>query len=98
MTARQVGRPYNGLVTADNLRRFACRDWATAAARKSDYWAQQYQEHGAAPARQAATALLQHMRTVQPDYPSPTHRDEDLADHRSLRQRLDRAADAFTSR
>ncbi len=52
----------------------------------------------AAPARQAATALLQHMWTVQPDYPSRRHRDEDLADHLSLRQRLDRAAHAFTSR
>ena len=85
-------------MTADDLRRFARRDWATAATRKRDYWAQQYEQHGAAPARQAATALLQHMRAVQPDYPSRRYRDEDLADHLSLRQRLDQAAHAFTSR
>ena len=85
-------------MNADDLRRFACRDWAAAAAGKRDYWAEQYQRYGAAPARMASTVLLVHMRTVQPDFPSHTQRAEDLADHRSLRQRLDRAAHAFTRR
>jgi hypothetical protein len=85
-------------VNADDLRRFARRDWAAAATGKRDYWVEQYQRHGAAPARMASTALLLHMRTVQPDFPSRTDRATDLADHRSLRQRLDRAAHAFTRR
>jgi len=85
-------------VNADDLRRFARRDWASSAERKLDYWAEQYRAHGAASARRASTALFVHMRVVQPDFPSRQHRDEDLADHRSLRQRLDRAAHAFTSR
>ena len=98
LEAGPASGPYNDLVTGDDLRRFARRDWATADTGKGDYWAQQYRKHGAAPARQAASALLQHMRAVQPDYPSPELRDEDLADHRSLRQRLDRASHAFTRR
>jgi hypothetical protein len=85
-------------VNADDLRRFARRDWATAAAGKRDYWAEQYRQFGAAPARKASTALALHMRTVQPDFPSRGYRDQDLTDHRSLRQRLDRAAHAFTGR
>ena len=85
-------------MNADDLRRFARRDWTTAATRKRDYWTDQYRQHGAASARAASMALLLHMRSVQPDYPSLGNRDADLADHRSLRQRLDRAAHAFTGR
>lgn len=83
-------------MTADDLRRFARRDWAAAATAKRDYWAEQFQRHGAARARMASTALLLHMRSVQPDFPTRAARSEDLAAHRSLRQRLDRAAHAFT--
>ena len=82
----------------DDLRRFARRDWAEAAARKRDYWSDQYHQHGAATARAASWALLVHVRAIRPDYPSVQHRDEDLVDHRTLRQRLDRAAHAFTRR
>ena len=85
-------------MNTDDLKRFARRDWAAAAAGKRDYWTAQYQQHGATPARAASAALLIHMRSVQPDYPSARNRAEDLADHRLLRQRLDRAAHAFTGR
>ena len=82
----------------EDLRLFARRDWARAAADKRDYWTEQYRRHGAAPAWSASTALLTHMRTVQPDYPSPRDRGEDLATHQLLRRRLDLAAHAFASR
>ena len=85
-------------MTDDDLRQFARRDWAAAAAGKRDYWMAQYQQHGSTPARNASAALFLHMRSVQPDYPSARHREEDLANHRLLRQRLDRAAHAFTGR
>lgn len=85
-------------MTVDDLRRFARRDWTTAATGKRDYWAAQFQRHGAASARMASEALRLHMRSVQPDFPSPAARSEDLAAHRLLRQRLDRAAHAFTRR
>ena len=94
----QADDRYNGAVTADDLRRFARRDWTAAANGKRDYWAEQFQRHGAAAARTASTALLLHMRSVQPDFPARADRLEDLAAHRSLRQRLDRAAHAFTGR
>ena len=85
-------------VKPEDLRLFARRDWAKAGHGKRDYWAEQYQQLGSAPARSASTALLIHMRAVQPGYPSPSDRDEDLTTHRTLRRRLDRAAHAFTSR
>lgn len=85
-------------MTAEDLKRFAAREWAAAEASKRDYWLEQYRQHGAAPARAAAAALVLHMRRVQPGYPSARDRDDDLADHHALRQRLDRTAHAFTSR
>jgi hypothetical protein len=85
-------------VTGDDLRRFARRDWASTARRKLHFWAEQFQQHGASPARLASTALLLHVRAVQPDYPSPEDRADDLAHHLALRHRLDRAARAFTRR
>jgi hypothetical protein len=85
-------------VTAEDLKRFAGRDWAAAEARKRDYWRDQYRQHGAAPARAASTALLLHMRAVRPDYPSIRDREDDYAAHRALRQRLDLAAHAFPRR
>ena len=85
-------------MNADDLRRYAQRDWSAAAASKREYWAEQYRSFGAAPARKASDALAAHMRAVQPDFPTPRQRDRDLTDHCSLRARLDRAAHAFTRR
>jgi hypothetical protein len=82
----------------EDLRRFARRDWSMLAARKLDHWAEQYRQHGSAPARSASTALLIHVRRVQPGYPSPVDREEDLVTHQSLRRLLDLAAHAFASR
>ena len=79
------------------LRQFARRDWAAAAAAKLDYWAEQYRGHGPAAARQAATQLWLHARAVQPAFPTDIDR-RDLADHLDVRERLDRAARALSSR
>ena len=80
------------------LVRFARRDWSASTDAKLKYWVEQYRRHGGGPARAASTALLQHMRRVQPSYPSESDRADDLADHLRLRERLDRAARAFTRR
>ena len=80
------------------LRHFARRDWAAAATAKLDYWAGQYRSHGPAAARQAATQLWQHARAVQPAFPTDVDRGRDLADHLDVRERLDRAARALSSR
>ena len=85
-------------MTREQLTRFARRDWAQAADAKRQYWVQQYRDHGCAPARTASTALLLHMRTVQPDYPSEADREQDLTHHQSLRRQLDLAAHAFARR
>ncbi|MPZ16407.1 MAG: hypothetical protein GEV06_00620 [Luteitalea sp.] len=85
-------------MNADDLRRFARRDWLAAAHHKIEYWVEQYRQHGPAPARTASTALLLHMRAVQPDYPSASDRAGDLANHLQLRDRLDRATRALAGR
>lgn len=84
-------------MTADDLRAFARRDWAAVARSKRDFWAERFQHAGAEPARTAATALLAHARRLGVA-PSPQHRDDDMAGHLLVRNRLDRAARAFTRR
>jgi hypothetical protein len=80
------------------LRRFAGRDWAAVAASKADHWADAYRRGGSQAARQASTALWRHARLVQAEFPAPTDRARDLADHLALCQRLDVAARAFARR
>jgi hypothetical protein len=83
---------------ADAFLQFARRDWAAVEASKLDHWAEEYKRHGGAPARAAATALLNHVRRMQPAYPTAEDRADDLAHHLFLRERLDRAAGAFSRR
>jgi len=80
------------------LRQFARRDWAAAAAAKADHWADEYRRRGPQAARQASTLLWQHARLVQAAFPADADRARDLADHQTLRQRLDVAARALARR
>lgn len=82
---------------ADDLRAFASRDWAAVERHKRDYWAERFQHSGAQPARTAANALLEHARRLGVTA-SVEQRDDDMAGHVLVRDRLDRAARAFTRR
>lgn len=82
----------------DDLRAFAQRDWAAAERAKQQYWVDRYQGEGGAPARQAATLLLEHARRLGVVGLSPEHRRDDFAHHLEIRDRLDRAARAFADR
>ena len=84
-------------MTADDLRAFARRDWAAVERSKRDFWADRFRQAGAEPARHAATALLERARRLGVA-PTARHRDDDLAGHVLVRDRLDRAARAFTRR
>jgi hypothetical protein len=85
-------------VDPKDLRAFANRDWAAAERGTQQYWAERYRAAGAAPARHAATLLLQHARRLGAAGLSDNDRRTDLAHHLELRDRLDRAARAFTRR
>lgn len=82
----------------DDLRSFACRDWAALARSKRDFWAERYRDAGAAPARRAADALLLHARRLAATGAAGHDRAADLTGHLTLRDRLDRAARAFARR
>jgi hypothetical protein len=84
-------------VNPDDLRAFARRDWDAVARHKRAYWAERYAREGAAPARQAAAALLDHARRVAGGSVT-SGRIVDLAGHLNVRDRLDRAARAFGRR
>jgi hypothetical protein len=84
-------------MTADDLRAFAYRDWAAVARSKRAFWAERFRRAGSEPARTAATALLEHARRLGVA-PSLQDREDDLAGHMLVRDRLDRAARAFTRR
>ncbi|MEY4636477.1 MAG: hypothetical protein RJA55_2275 [Acidobacteriota bacterium] len=82
----------------DDLRAFVQRDWAAAARAKQQYWADRYRGEGGAPARHAATLLLEHARRLGVLRLSAADRRDDFAHHLEIRDRLDRAARAFADR
>jgi len=73
------------------------RDWDLVAASKRAHWATRFREDWLAPWR-AAQQLFDHIRAVQPDFPSDQQRRSDLAAHLVLREQFDRAAHAFARR
>ena len=79
------------------LRDFASRDWSSVARAKTAHWAQMHRENPRA-VWDSAQALLTHVRSFRPDFPTDEERQADLRDHLALRSRLDRAAHAFSRR
>ena len=76
---------------------FAGREWQRASELKRDYWAERFRSDWRT-AWNASQLLLDFARRVRAPFPSERERELDLADHQSLRARLDRAAHAFTRR
>lgn len=85
-------------MTPDEVRAFVHRDWEAVAASKLAYWAGRFRDDGWLPAWNAADALLRDVRRACPGYPTEAERALDFAAHVTLRDRLDRAADALTRR
>jgi hypothetical protein len=81
-----------------SIEEYAHRDWEAVSASKLAHWASRFREDGWTAAWNASNGLLLDMRRARPDYPSARDRELDLAAHVSLRQRLDRLADAFAGR
>ena len=80
---------------ARDLRAYVERGWTAAQALKQQHWAREFRERGPEATVAAALALREHMRLVNPDWPSESDRREDLAHHVALKRAIDGAARAF---
>ncbi len=77
---------------------FLQRGWEEAAAATRAYWAERYAIAGWRATWDASQALLAHIRSIQPEFPTQRDRALDLAYHVALRTRLDHVAHAFARR
>lgn len=82
----------------DALRAYARRGWDELEKLKRAHWAETVRGQGPEVAFRAAAELADYMRRVRPDWPSREERSEDLHHHVALKERIDRAAWAFTAR
>lgn len=82
---------------ARDVRAYVERGWAAAEALKEQHWALEFRERGPEATVEASLALREHMRLVNPDWPSESDRCEDLAHHVALKRAVDDAARAFLS-
>jgi hypothetical protein len=80
------------------IRAFVARDRERVAALKRAHHARRYRASRGAAGLDAGRVLREHVRRVRPDWPTERDRDEDLAHHLALKQRIDRAARAFFAR
>jgi hypothetical protein len=85
-------------VDRQDVESYVRRDWRALEDSKTAYWADRFKRDGWRAAWDAADALLLDVRRARTDYPTDRERDVDFADHLTLRDRLDRAADAFARR
>lgn len=71
------------------------RDWTAVAASKQAHWAHEFRERGPEATFEAASILSEHLRAVNPAWPSDDERRDDLAHHVALKRTIDRTAGAF---
>jgi hypothetical protein len=76
------------------MRDFAARAWHEVAGSKSAYWAARVAQDRRSTWH-AAQALLEHVRRVQPAFPTTRDRAADFEGHVKLCSAIDRAAQAF---
>ena len=73
---------------AEDLRRFALRDWESVAALKAEYWVVEKRRLGAEGALRVGDRLREQVRALRPDWPDDAEREADLAHHVRLSQVL----------
>jgi len=81
-----------------DIEAFLNRDRGRVEDERRRHWTAQRQEHGQTATLRASEALFRHMKLVQPGWPTPAQRDEDLAHHLEWTRLLDRVAHAFRGR
>jgi hypothetical protein len=85
-------------VEARDIRAYLDRGWSAAEKLTQEHWAREYRERGRAATLEAASALREHMRLVNPGWPSESDRRDDLDHHIVLKRVIDGAARAFLQR
>ena len=79
-------------------RSFVSRDRDLVAALKREFHATRHRVSRGKSGLAAGRMLREYVRKVRPDWPTARDRRRDLADHVALKQLLDRAARALSSR
>lgn len=79
----------------DALRAFCGRDWARARAAKEQFWAEDHRRRGPQAGLAIGAALWEHTRSIDPSWPSPEQRSDDLEHHMELAERIKRVAHVF---
>lgn len=67
-----------------SARAFVRRDWGALAAAKERGWLEERERTGVEGAFQALSALIEHTRSLRPDWPSDEERQADLEMHMQL--------------
>ncbi len=80
------------------IRGFVERDRARVDVAKQEHHARRFRESHGTAGIEAGWALWEYTRRVRPDWPTERDREQDLAHHIALKQRLARAAHAFPRR
>jgi hypothetical protein len=78
----------------DDIQAYMSRDWDAARRRKDEYLAERIARLGPMEAFRMAEGLRQHALWINPSWPTPAERREDLAAHERLSEAFRRAAAA----
>jgi hypothetical protein len=84
-------------VITDDIHAYMSRDWDAVRRWKDEYWAERIARLGPMEAFRIAEGLRQHALWINPSWPTPAERREDLAAHEQLSEKFRRAA-AVSSR
>lgn len=87
-----------GAFDPESLRAFRNRDWKAVREAKEQFWAEEQRSRGPLDAFALSGAMWEHARAIDPMWPNPEQRTEDLAHHIELADRFRRVAHVFARR
>ena len=85
----------DAMITPEQLREYAGRDWRYLRDRTIRRAARRWREGGPEACQEVSEALYEHAKRVVPGFPNPADRARDHADHLALLHKLDAVAHLF---